>query len=47
MGSRFYRHVGPDGTHEIDNEFARWSHTKNPMGSYTVWPVVKSLKQEL
>ena len=37
--------VGPDGTHEIDIEFARWGDTKNAMGNYTVWPVVKSLKQ--
>jgi hypothetical protein len=39
------RDVGLDGTHEIDIEFARWGHAKNPMGNYTVWPVVKSLKQ--
>jgi hypothetical protein len=37
--------VGPDGTHEIDIEFARWGNAKNPMGNFTVWPVVKSLKQ--
>lgn len=37
--------VGPDGTHEIDIEFARWGAAKNPMGNYTVWPVLKSLKQ--
>jgi hypothetical protein len=37
--------VGPDGTHEIDIEFARWGNAKNPMGNYAVWPVVKSLKQ--
>ena len=37
--------VGPDGTHEIDIEFARWGDANNPMGNYTVWPVVKSLKQ--
>jgi len=36
--------VGPDGTHEIDIEFARWGEAKNPMGNYTVWPVVRSLK---
>jgi hypothetical protein len=39
------RDVGPDATHEIDIEFARWGDAKNPMGNYTVWPVVKSLKQ--
>jgi hypothetical protein len=37
--------VGPDGTHEIDIEFARWGDPKNPMGNYTVWPADKSLKQ--
>jgi hypothetical protein len=37
--------VGPDGTHEIDIEFSRWGDGKNPMGNYTVWPVVKGLKQ--
>jgi hypothetical protein len=37
--------VGPDGTHEIDIEFARWGNEKNPMGNYTVWPVDKSLRQ--
>ncbi len=37
--------VGPDGTHEIDIEFARWGNHRNPMGNYTVWPVEKSLKQ--
>jgi hypothetical protein len=37
--------VGTDGTHEIDIEFARWGDAKNPMGNYTVWPAVKSLKQ--
>ena len=37
--------VGPDATHEIDIEFARWGNDKNPIGNYTVWPVEKSLKQ--
>lgn len=40
------REVGPDATHEIDIEFARWGEAKNPMGNYTVWPVEKELKQE-
>ena len=39
------RDVGPDATHEIDIEFARWGEAKNPIGNYTVWPVEKSLKQ--
>ena len=37
--------VGPDATHEIDIEFARWGVGSNPMGNYTVWPALKSLKQ--
>ena len=37
--------VGPDTTHEIDIEFARWGEAQNPMGNYTVWPVENSLKQ--
>lgn len=37
--------VGPDATHEIDIEFARWGDAKNPMGNYTIWPVERSLKQ--
>jgi len=36
--------VGPDGTHEIDIEFARWGNTTNPIGNFTVWPVEKRLK---
>jgi hypothetical protein len=39
------RDVGPDATHEIDIEFARWSQATNPIGNYVVWPVEKSLKQ--
>ncbi len=37
--------VGPDGTHEIDIEFARWGEAKNPLGNFTVWPVEKQLRQ--
>jgi hypothetical protein len=37
--------IGPDATHEIDIEFARWGQAKNPIGNYTVWPVEKSLRQ--
>ncbi len=37
--------VGPDGTHEIDIEFARWGESRNPIGNFTVWPVEKSLQQ--
>jgi hypothetical protein len=35
--------VGPDGTHEIDIEFARWGRPQAPIGNYTVWPVQKGL----
>lgn len=38
--------VGPDGTHEIDIEFARWGEAGNPMGNFTVWPVAKERKQK-
>lgn len=37
--------VGPDATHEIDIEFARWGQAANPIGNYTVWPVDPTLKQ--
>ena len=30
--------VGPDGTHEIDIECARWGDAKNPNGNFTVYP---------
>jgi hypothetical protein len=40
------RGMGPDATHEIDIEFARWGNAKNPIGNYTVWPVEKGLKQQ-
>jgi hypothetical protein len=35
--------VGPDGTHEIDIEFARWGKPQAPIGNYTVWPATKGL----
>ena len=37
--------VGPDGTHEIDIEFAHWGDASNPIGNYTAWPVDSSLRQ--
>ena len=40
------REVGPDATHEIDIEFARWGDAKNPMGNFTVWPAVDGLRRE-
>lgn len=39
------RDVGPDATHEIDIEFARWGNERNPAGNFTVWPVEPGLKQ--
>jgi len=36
--------VGPDATHEIDIEFARWGKADNPMGNFTVWPAEKGLR---
>lgn len=30
--------VGPDGTNEIDIEFARWGDPEAPNDNYTVWP---------
>jgi hypothetical protein len=38
--------IGPDATHEIDIEFARWGQEKLPMGNFTVWPVEKTLRRE-
>ena len=37
--------VGPDGTHEIDIEFAKWGKPEAPMGNYTVWPVREGLRR--
>jgi hypothetical protein len=39
------RDVGPDGTHEIDIEFAQWGKKSAAAGNYTVWPARKGLKQ--
>jgi hypothetical protein len=33
--------VGPDGTNEIDVEFAKWGRAAAPIGNYTVWPAQK------
>ena len=35
--------VGPDGTREIDVEFARWGYPANKPLNFTVWPVKRSL----
>jgi hypothetical protein len=33
--------VGPDGTNEIDIEFAKWGRADAKIGNYTVWPAMK------
>ncbi len=38
--------VGPDGTHEIDIEFAHWGNPSAPIGNYTVWPTKAGLRQD-
>jgi hypothetical protein len=38
------REIGPDETHEIDIEFARWGNPAYPPGNYTVWPARAGLK---
>lgn len=38
--------VGPDGTHEIDIEFAQWGNSSAPTGNYTVWPTTTSVRRE-
>ena len=39
------RDVGPDTTHEIDIEFARWGRADASVGNFTVWPAKDELKQ--
>jgi hypothetical protein len=33
--------IGPDGTHELDIEFARWGEKAKPCGNFTVCPTVE------
>jgi len=33
--------IGPDGTNEIDIEFATWGDPAAPHGNWTVWPAVQ------
>jgi hypothetical protein len=40
------RDVGPDGTHEVDIEFAQWGNSTAPSGNYTVWPATNSVRRE-
>lgn len=35
--------VGPDGTNEIDVEFARWGKATTLPGSFSVWPAVNTV----
>jgi hypothetical protein len=35
--------VGPDGTNEIDIEFAKWGDARADMLNYTAWPVRQAL----
>ncbi len=35
--------VGPDGTNEIDIEYARWGNAAWPNGNFTVWPTKTTL----
>jgi hypothetical protein len=35
--------VGPDATHEIDIEFAKWGNPSALIGNYTVWPTRANL----
>jgi hypothetical protein len=37
--------VGPDGTNEIDIEFAQWGKPEAPIGNYTVWPAREGLRR--
>lgn len=37
--------IGPDGTNEIDIEFAHWGNPEFPIGNYTVWPARAGTKE--
>lgn len=39
--------VGPDGTNEIDIEFARWGKAETPIGNFSVWPAVPEIKNKI
>jgi hypothetical protein len=38
--------IGPDGTHEIDVEFAQWGNSSAPNGNYTIWPTTTRARRE-
>lgn len=37
--------IGPDGTNEIDIEFATWGGAQRSHGNWTVWPAMSGVKQ--
>ncbi len=37
--------VGPDGTNEIDIEFAHWGDPNTPIGNFTIWPSITGIEQ--
>ena len=37
--------VGPDGTNEIDIEYAHWGNAEWPIGNFTVWPAQSGIAQ--
>ncbi|MFN8381152.1 MAG: glycoside hydrolase family 16 protein [Anaerolineales bacterium] len=37
--------IGPDGTNEIDIEFAHWGNPDVPIGNFTVWPSQAGIEQ--
>ena len=37
--------VGPDGTNELDIEFAKWGTIRPKIGNYTVWPSSPTLRR--
>jgi hypothetical protein len=37
--------VGPDGTNEIDIEYAHWGNAEWPIGNFTAWPAESGLDQ--
>ncbi len=39
------RDIGPDGTNEIDIEFAHWGLADAPIGNYTIWPAKEGVKE--
>jgi hypothetical protein len=38
--------MGPDGTNEVDIEFARWGKASIHPGNFSVWPPAKTVKRK-